>query len=136
MCSLHAIIVKKERVSREIEFLVICDDEDFRVKNQLLTDENFSRVRERERERGTPNKPTKKEKFLPQNVIQEKKRKSCACTQHIIKKQFSRITNTRARARERERERLNEPGETVGIAFYFARKNIEFKREHKSSTHF
>jgi len=40
-------------------------------------------------------------------------------------------------ARARSRERLNEPGETVGIVFYFARKNIEFKREHKSSsTHF
>ena len=80
MCSLHAIIVKKERVSREIEFLFVCDDEDFRVKNQLDRREFFESSRERER--GTPNKQTKKEKFLPQNVIHSRKKKEKAARAH------------------------------------------------------
>ena len=51
---------------------------------------------------------------------------------HNKKTIFKDHKHARARSRERERERLNEPGEAVGIVFYFARKIIEFKREHKS----
>ena len=72
------------------------------VKNQLDRRE----IREFERERDeAPQKQTKKEKFLPQNVTQKKKEKAARAHTHNKKKQFPRITNTRARARERERER-------------------------------
>ena len=100
-----------------------------------LTDEKFESSREREMRH--PKNKQKKKSFFHKTSLRKKKKKLRVHT-HIIKKNNFQGSQTRAREleRERERERLNEPGETVGIVFYFARKNIEFKREHKSSTHF
>jgi hypothetical protein len=102
MCSLHAIIVKKERVSREIEFLFVCDDEDFRVKNQLDRREFFESSRERERH---PKQTNKKRKVSSTKRHSRKKKKKLRVhTTHNKKTIFKDHKHARARSRERERE--------------------------------